>query len=75
MVFITEMKSVYSAVRTGSLYKAVLQQKMIGFYNRDEKFLQSGTDWVYKLSGLRFGFNGLTNLSIFKRFTNLSLEG
>jgi len=48
MVFITEMKSVYSAVRTGSLYKAVLQQKMIGFYNRDEKFLQSGTDWVFK---------------------------
>jgi hypothetical protein len=25
-----------------------LQQKMIGFYNRDEKSLQRGTDWVFK---------------------------
>ena len=39
LVFITEMKSVYSAVRTGS-----------GFYNRDEKCLQHGTDWVFKYS-------------------------
>jgi len=31
------MKSVYSAVRTGALNKAVLQHKLIGFYNRDEK--------------------------------------
>jgi len=23
-----------------------LQHKLIGFYNRDEKFLQRGTDWV-----------------------------
>jgi len=30
------MKSVYSAVRTGALNKAVLQPKLIGFYNRDE---------------------------------------
>ena len=37
LVFITEMKSVYSAVRTGSLNKAVLQHKLIGFYNRDGK--------------------------------------
>ena len=61
----TEMKSVYSAVRTGSLNKAVcasyvkgylrtnsdlchLQHKLIGFYNRDEKCLQRGTDWVFK---------------------------
>ena len=28
------MKSVYSAVRTGSLNKAVLQHKLIGFYNQ-----------------------------------------
>jgi len=63
LVFITEMKSVYSAVRTGSLNKAVcassiylrtnsdlcqLQHKLIGFYNRDEKCLQRGTDWVFK---------------------------
>ena len=24
-----------------------LQHKLIGFYNRDEKFLQRGTDWVF----------------------------
>ena len=61
LVFIAEIKSVYSAVRTGSLNKAVcassfgtnsdlchLQHKLIGFYNRDEKCLQRGTDWVFK---------------------------
>ena len=61
LVFITEMKSVYSAVRTGSLNKAVcassfrknsdlchLQHKLIGFYNRDENCLQRGTEWVFK---------------------------
>jgi len=48
LVFITEMKSVYSAVRTVSLNKAVLQHKLIGFYKRDEKCLQRGTDWVFK---------------------------
>jgi len=25
-----------------------LQYKIIGFYNRDEKCLQRGTDWVFK---------------------------
>ena len=25
-----------------------LQHKMTGFYNRDEKCLQRGTDWVFK---------------------------
>ena len=62
LVFITEMRSVYSAVRTGSLNKAVwfciylrtnsdlchLQHKLIGFYNGDEKCLQRGTDWGFK---------------------------
>ena len=83
LVFITEMKSVYSAVRIGSLNKAVcassvkvniattvrsatqciyvfciylrtnsdlchLQHKLIGFYIRDEKCLQRGTDWGFK---------------------------
>jgi len=48
LVFITEKKSVYSAVWTGSLNKAVLQHKLIGFYNRDEKSLQRGTDWGFK---------------------------
>ena len=28
--------------------KAVLQHNLIGFYNRDEKCLQRGTDWVFK---------------------------
>jgi hypothetical protein len=37
-----------------------LQHKMIGFYNRVEKCLQRGTNWVCKLSSLRF---------VFKRFT------
>ena len=79
---IIEVHSVYSAVRSGSLNKAVcasslnvniattvrsahtiyvfciylrtnsdlchLQHKLIGFYNRDEKCLQRGTDWVFK---------------------------
>jgi len=26
-----------------------LQHKLIGFYNRDEKCLQRGTDWVFNL--------------------------
>jgi len=25
-----------------------LQHKLIGFYNRDEKCLERGTDWVFK---------------------------
>ena len=25
-----------------------LKHKLIGFYNRDEKFLLCGTDWVFK---------------------------
>jgi hypothetical protein len=37
-----------------------LHQKLTGFYNRDEKCLQRGTDWVFKYSSLRFGFKGLT---------------
>ena len=36
-----------------------LQHKMIGFYNRDEKCLQRGTDWGFKQNGLRFGCKGL----------------
>ena len=84
LVFITEMKSVCNAVRTGALNKAYwsrdaptsltfnnctlcqhciyefciylrtnsdlchLQHKLIGLYNRDEKCLQHGTEWVFK---------------------------
>ena len=36
-----------------------LQHKLIGFYNRDEKCLERGTDWVFKYSGLRFVCKGL----------------
>ena len=39
-----------------------LQHKPIGFYNRDEKCLQRGTDWVFKYSGLRFVCKGLISL-------------
>ena len=38
---------------------APIQQKLIGFYNPDEKCLQRGTDWVFKYSGLRCVFSGL----------------
>ena len=40
LVFITEVESIYSAVRIESLYKA----DRFGFYNRGEKCLQRGTD-------------------------------
>jgi len=36
-----------------------LQHKLIGFYNRDEKCLQRGTDWVFKYSSLRLVFKGI----------------
>jgi hypothetical protein len=36
-----------------------LQHKLIGFYNRDEKCLQRGTDWVFKLNSPRFVFEWL----------------
>ena len=36
-----------------------LQHKLIGFYNRDEKSLQRGTDWVFKFSSLHLVCKGL----------------
>jgi len=33
-----------------------LQHRQIGFYNRDEKCLQRGPDWVFKYSSLRLVF-------------------
>ena len=39
-----------------------LQHKLIGFYNRVEKCLLCGTNWVFKYSGLRFVFKGLNDL-------------
>jgi hypothetical protein len=57
-----------------------LQHKLIGFYNRGEKCLQRGTDWVFKQSSLRFVFKGL-NVAMNKvaacsvsRATRLSLD-
>jgi len=34
-------------LRTNSNF-CPIQHKLIGFYNRDEKCLQRGTDWVFK---------------------------
>ena len=46
-----------------------LQHKLIGFYNRDEKCLLRGTNWVFKLSSLRFVFKGLiTHVADYIRF-------
>jgi hypothetical protein len=36
-----------------------LHHKLTGFYNRDEKCLLRGTNWVFKYSSLRFVFKGL----------------
>jgi hypothetical protein len=44
-----------------------LQHKLIGFYNRDEKCLQRGTDLAFKYSSLGFVFKGLSLLN-FSRF-------
>jgi hypothetical protein len=38
--------------------------KLIGFYNRDEKCLLRGTDWVFKQSGLSFFSKGIITLKI-----------
>jgi len=35
------------AARSKPLYN-IVQHKLIGFYYRDEKCLQRGTDWVFK---------------------------
>jgi hypothetical protein len=43
----------------------VSHHKLIGFYNRDEKCLQRGTDWAFKYSGLRFVFKGLMADKVF----------
>ena len=36
-----------------------LQHKLIGFYNRDEKCLLRGTNWVFEQGRMRFVFKGL----------------
>jgi hypothetical protein len=52
-----------------------LQYKLIAFYNRDEKCLQRGTDWVFKLSGLRFVFKGLNGTIFLSSINLLKLTG
>ena len=49
-----------------------LQHKLIGFYNRDEKFLLRGTNWVFKYGSLRFVFKGLneTGYNMLGRFNS-----
>jgi len=48
--------------------RLVSQHKVIGLYNRDEKCLQRGTDWVFKYSSLRFVCKGLMSyITIIKR--------
>jgi hypothetical protein len=41
-----------------------LHHKLNGFYNRDEKCLQRGTNWVFKFSSLRFVFKGLRGICL-----------
>jgi hypothetical protein len=45
-----------------------LEHKLVGFYNRDEKCLQRGTDWGFKYSGLRFVFKGLMGRIRLRRY-------
>ena len=48
-----------------------LQHRLVGFYNRDEKCLQRGTDWVFKavcassVKGLIYATLQMVNLTIF----------
>ena len=56
LVFAMEKQCIYLRTNSDLCH---LQHKLIGFYNRDEKCLQRGTDWVFKYSGLRLGFEGL----------------
>jgi len=46
-------------LRTNSDLCPLQKKKLIGFYNRDEKCLQRGTDWVFKYNGLCFVFKGI----------------
>jgi hypothetical protein len=45
------------------LYLSENKQRLVPltacFYNRDEKFLQHGTDWAFKYGSLRFVFKWL----------------
>ena len=45
LVFAMEKQCIYLRTNSDLCH---LQHKLIGFYNRDEKCLQSGTDWGFK---------------------------
>ena len=47
-----------------------LLRKVVGFCNRDEKFLQRGTDWGFKWSGLGRVFKGINSHNIKKSMTD-----
>jgi len=49
-----------------------VQRKPIGFYNRDEKCLQRGTDWVFKYSSLCFVFKDLNKTSQIRRIMKIN---
>jgi len=55
------MKSVYSAVRTGALNKAVLQHKLIGFYYRDESVYSAVGTGALNKAVLRHNLIGFYN--------------
>jgi len=55
---------VYIYLRTNSEL-CHLQHKLNGFYNRDEKCLQRGTDWGFKYSGLRLVCKGLNDIYVY----------
>ena len=48
-----------------------LQHKLIGFYNRDEKCLLRGTNWVFKESSLRFVFKWLNEVKTKRLYRNI----
>jgi hypothetical protein len=51
-----------------------LLHKLIGFYNREEKCLQRGTNWGFKFSGLRFVFKGLMKFRCIPRIFDKHLN-
>jgi hypothetical protein len=50
-----------------------LQHKLIGFYNRDEKCLQRGTDWVFKCGRYSFVLKGLNSKEVTLKCTLQSM--
>ena len=51
-----------------------LQHKLIGFYNRDEKCLKRGMDWVLKYNSLRFDFKWLISRLLYGQIVMLEVS-